>query len=56
MVELACNKGKSTVAMAFACVGTRKHIYSIDTYEGNEGQMGKEKGCVSRRESFGRRT
>lgn len=41
IVEMGCCKGKSTVAMAFACVGTRKRVYSIDTYVGNEGQMGK---------------
>lgn len=41
ILEMGCNRGKSTCAMAFACVGTRKHIYSIDTYSGNEGHMGR---------------
>lgn len=40
ILEMGCCRGKSTVAMAFACLGTRKHIYSIDSFSGNDGQMG----------------
>jgi SAM-dependent methyltransferase len=41
IVELGCNMGLSTVTMAFACAGTNKRIFSVDTFSGNDGQMGK---------------
>ncbi|MBW8888482.1 MAG: class I SAM-dependent methyltransferase [Fibrobacteres bacterium] len=41
ILEMGACRGKSTVAMAFACVGTRKRIFSVDTFCGNEGLMGK---------------
>lgn len=43
VLEMGANFGRSTCAMAFACVGTRKRIYSIDTFTGNDGVMGKSK-------------
>ncbi len=36
IVEIGAFKGRSTVAMAYACVGTNKKIYSIDTWDGND--------------------
>lgn len=42
VIEMGANKGRSTCAMAFACVGTRKKIYSIDTFSGNDGVMGRD--------------
>ncbi len=41
IIELGACRGKSTVAMAFGCVGSGKRIYSIDTFSGNDGLMGK---------------
>lgn len=41
VLEMGACRGKSTAAMAFACVGSRKRIYSVDTFCGNEGLMGK---------------
>jgi predicted O-methyltransferase YrrM len=45
ILEIGCYRGKSTAAMAFACLGTRKRIYSIDTFTGNDGVMGKAIDC-----------
>ena len=42
VIEMGANKGRSTSAMAFACIGTRKCIYSIDTFSGNDGVMGRD--------------
>lgn len=36
IVEIGSYKGRSTVAMAYACVGTRRKIYCIDTWDGND--------------------
>ncbi|QSJ20799.1 class I SAM-dependent methyltransferase [Nostoc sp. UHCC 0702] len=36
IVEIGSFKGRSTVAMAYACVGSERKIYSIDTWDGNE--------------------
>jgi predicted O-linked N-acetylglucosamine transferase (SPINDLY family)/predicted O-methyltransferase YrrM len=36
IVEIGSFKGRSTVAMAYACIGTRRKIYSIDTWDGND--------------------
>jgi predicted O-methyltransferase YrrM len=36
IVEIGAYKGRSTTALAFACEGTRKRIYSVDTFDGNE--------------------
>lgn len=35
ILEVGPFKGRSTAALAFGCVGTQKHIHSIDTFEGN---------------------
>jgi glycosyltransferase involved in cell wall biosynthesis len=35
IVEIGSFKGRSTVAMGYACVGTNRKIYSIDTWDGN---------------------
>jgi len=32
IVEIGSFKGRSTVAMGFACLGTRRHVYCIDTW------------------------
>jgi len=36
IVEIGSYKGRSTVAMAYACVSTNRTIYCIDTFSGNE--------------------
>lgn len=36
IVEIGSYKGKSTCALAFGCVGTRKHVFAIDTFTGND--------------------
>ena len=36
IVEIGGYKGRSTCCFAFACVGTCKHIFTIDTFSGNE--------------------
>lgn len=36
VVEIGSYKGRSTVAMAYACIGTSIKIYSIDTWDGND--------------------
>lgn len=36
IVEIGGYKGRSTCCFAFACVGTRKHVFTIDTFNGNE--------------------
>ena len=36
IVEIGSYKGRSTVAMAYACLGTNRKIYCIDTWDGNE--------------------
>lgn len=36
IVEIGSFRGRSTVAMAFACVGTQRKIYCIDTWDGND--------------------
>lgn len=41
ILEMGADRGRSTSAMALACVGTRKKIFSIDTFAGNSGMMGK---------------
>lgn len=41
ILEIGAFFGRSTVAMAFACTGTRRHIFTVDTFWGNEGLMGK---------------
>ncbi|MEH1848380.1 MAG: class I SAM-dependent methyltransferase [Nostoc sp.] len=35
IIEIGSFKGRSTVAMAYACIGTKRKIYSIDTWDGN---------------------
>ncbi|WP_272819126.1 class I SAM-dependent methyltransferase [Scytonema hofmannii] len=36
IVEIGSFKGRSTVAMAYACIGTNRKIYCIDTWDGND--------------------
>ncbi|MBE9125458.1 MULTISPECIES: class I SAM-dependent methyltransferase [unclassified Coleofasciculus] len=36
IVEIGSYKGRSTIAMAMACIGTRRKIYCIDTWDGND--------------------
>lgn len=36
IVEIGSFKGRSTVAMGYACVGTKRKIYCIDTWDGND--------------------
>ncbi len=36
IVEIGSYKGRSTIAMAYACIGTQRRIYCIDTWDGNE--------------------
>lgn len=36
IVEIGSYKGRSTVAMAYACLGTSRKIYCIDTWDGND--------------------
>lgn len=36
IVEIGSFKGRSTVAMGYACWGTNRKIYCIDTWDGNE--------------------
>ena len=36
IVEIGAFKGRSTCSFAFACRGTNKHVYSIDTFDGND--------------------
>jgi predicted O-methyltransferase YrrM len=41
ILEIGGYFGRSTAAMAFACVGTKRQIYTIDTFYGNDGAMGR---------------
>ncbi|KOP26062.1 glycosyl transferase family 1 [Hapalosiphon sp. MRB220] len=36
IVEIGSFKGRSTVAMGYACIGTHRKIYAIDTWDGND--------------------
>jgi glycosyltransferase involved in cell wall biosynthesis/predicted O-methyltransferase YrrM len=36
VVEIGSYKGRSTVAMAYACIGTKRKIYCINTWDGND--------------------
>jgi glycosyltransferase involved in cell wall biosynthesis/predicted O-methyltransferase YrrM len=36
IVEIGSFKGRSTVAMGHACIGTNRRIYSIDTWDGSD--------------------
>jgi predicted O-methyltransferase YrrM len=36
ILEIGSYKGRSTVAMGYACVGTRRRIYCVDTWDGND--------------------
>ncbi len=36
IVEVGSYKGRSTSALAFACTGTGKRVFAIDTFDGNE--------------------
>ncbi len=48
VLEIGSNYGRSTVAMAFACVGTDKSITCIDTFVGMSNGGTKERGCSFR--------
>jgi predicted O-methyltransferase YrrM len=41
ILEIGGYRGRSTAAMAFACVGTKKRIFTVDTFFGNDGPMGR---------------
>jgi len=36
MLEIGAFKGRSTCCLAYGCLGTRKHVWSIDTFCGND--------------------
>lgn len=36
MVEIGSFKGRSTICLGLGCVGSKKHVYAIDTFNGNE--------------------
>ena len=36
IVEIGSFKGRSTVSFGYGCRGTKKHIYAIDTFNGND--------------------
>ncbi len=40
ILEIGSFQGRSTVAMAYACVGTKRQIHCVDTFCGNPGIMG----------------
>ena len=35
IVEIGAYKGRSTVALGYGCLNSNKHIYCIDTFDGN---------------------
>ena len=41
ILEVGGYLGRSTTAMAFACVGTERRIVTVDTFFGNDGPMGR---------------
>lgn len=36
IVEIGSFKGRSTACLAYGCIGSNKHIYAIDTFQGND--------------------
>jgi predicted O-methyltransferase YrrM len=40
IVEIGSFKGRSSVSFGFGCVGSGKHVYSIDLFEGDGGDYG----------------
>jgi len=36
IVEIGSFKGRSTSCLALGCIGTSKHVYAIDTFNGND--------------------
>lgn len=36
IVEIGSFKGRSTCCLAYGCRGTRKHVFAVDTFEGND--------------------
>jgi predicted O-methyltransferase YrrM len=40
IVEIGSFKGRSTVSFGFGCVGTSRHIYAIDLFEGDNNMYG----------------
>ena len=47
IVEIGSFLGRSATAMAFACVGTNKKIYCIDTFQGNDSDFVKGQSNVT---------
>lgn len=41
IVEIGSFKGRSTVSFGFGCIGSNKHIYAIDLFEGDGADYGK---------------
>lgn len=41
ILEVGACYGRSTAALGYACVGTRRSVQSIDTFFGNDGIMGR---------------
>lgn len=41
IVEIGSFKGRSTVSFGYGCVGTEKHIYAIDLFEGDGKDYGQ---------------
>lgn len=36
IVEIGSFKGRSTCCLAYGCRGTKKHVFSVDTFDGND--------------------
>lgn len=41
VLEIGGYLGRSSVTMAFACIGTSRRVFTIDTFFGNDGPMGR---------------
>lgn len=41
ILEIGCFKGRSSVSFGFGCIGTRRHVYSVDLFEGDGSMYGK---------------
>jgi methyltransferase family protein len=51
IVEIGSFKGRSTCALAYGCRGTNKHLFAIDTFEGNNSDF-KQGGIIWDGQSF----
>ena len=47
ILEIGAWLGRSTSCLAFGCVGTKKHVYTIDTFCGNDTDFIREKSFFS---------